>query len=218
MRRLRATLLNGFMLNLTLFSTLLLLKSLFPEIRTWQREVRRAEGFEAQRGDLVFELAKVLTQIMILINVMKNDDELIWVSNSDTIIEVVAMPPLVESNISCKPPDLPHRLISPLLIVAGDYFPYDDWQNRPVCEDPGFTGELLETPRKIVVLMLFGFEVAWNEINNWWTAQNVTAYIISTDLTIQQWLWSSFELFCFAPKCSWQCPHTPNSSVNRWTH
>ena len=75
MRRLRATLLNGFMLNLTLFSTLLLLKKLLPEIRTWQREVRRAEGFEAQLGDLVFELAKVLTQIMILMIVMKNYDE-----------------------------------------------------------------------------------------------------------------------------------------------
>ena len=35
---------------------------------------------------------------------------------------------------------------------------------RPVCEDPGFTGELLETPRKIVILMPFGFEVAKNEI------------------------------------------------------
>ena len=48
-----------------------------------------------------------------------------------------------------------------------DYYWEDlsyDGPHRPVCEDPGFTGELLETPRKIVILMPFGFEVAKNKI------------------------------------------------------
>ena len=67
MRQLRATLFNAFMLNLTLFSTLLLFKKLFPEFAlTSKTEVRRAEGFEAQHGDLVLELAKVFTQIIII--------------------------------------------------------------------------------------------------------------------------------------------------------
>ena len=30
---------------------------------------------------------------------------------------------------------------------------------RPLCAGPGFTGKFLETPKKIVVLMPFGFEV-----------------------------------------------------------
>ena len=30
---------------------------------------------------------------------------------------------------------------------------------RPICAGPGFTGKFLETPKKIVVLMPFGFEV-----------------------------------------------------------
>ena len=61
---------NAFMLSLAFFSMLLVLKKLFPEPGltglfreigpTGQREVRQAEGFDAQRGDLVFELAKVL--------------------------------------------------------------------------------------------------------------------------------------------------------------
>ena len=33
---------------------------------------------------------------------------------------------------------------------------------RPVCAGTGFTGKLLETPKKIVVLMPFGFEVEIN--------------------------------------------------------
>ena len=62
MIRLRASLAKAFMLNLALFSTgLLLLKKLFPEIdQTWQREARRAKGFEGHHGDLVLELAKVV--------------------------------------------------------------------------------------------------------------------------------------------------------------
>ena len=40
--------------------------------------------------------------------------------------------------------------------------------NRPVCEDPGFSGELLETPRKIVVLMPFGFEVPFDRKLGTW--------------------------------------------------
>ena len=83
MRRLPASLVNAFMLNLALLLTLLLLlKKLFPEIaltgqtlsvseqtlsETGQTDVRRRGGFEDQRGDLVLELAKVLTQIMIWI-------------------------------------------------------------------------------------------------------------------------------------------------------
>ena len=76
MRRLPASLVNVFMLNLALLLTLLLLllKKLFPEIalsgqtlsetgqtlsETGQTEVRRPGGFEDQRGDLVLELAKV---------------------------------------------------------------------------------------------------------------------------------------------------------------
>ena len=83
MRRLPASLVNVFMLNLALLLTLLLLllKKLFPEIAltgqtlsvseqtlsetgqtlsvTGQKEVRRQGGFEAQQGDLVLELAKV---------------------------------------------------------------------------------------------------------------------------------------------------------------
>ena len=61
---------NAFMLSLAFFSMLLILKKLIPEIAltgllleigpTGQKEVRQAEGFDAQRGDLVFELAKVL--------------------------------------------------------------------------------------------------------------------------------------------------------------
>ena len=51
-------------------------------------------------------------------------------------------------------------------------FPIKDGPNRPVCEDPGFTGELLETPRKIVVLMPFGFEVALR-----WKARDMLCYV-----------------------------------------
>ena len=108
------------------------------------------------------------------------------------------MPPLEESNMSCQPPDLPHRSMSwhgsvgnenddfayddgfhhhgsvgnenDFAYDDGFYhlgsvgnenedFAYDDGPSRPLCEDPGFTGDLLETPRKIVILMPFGFEV-----------------------------------------------------------
>ena len=87
---------------------------------------------------------------------------MIWIKmKTMTIIEVVAMPPLEESNMSCQPPDLPHRSMSWHGSVGNenDDFAYDDTPSRPLCEDPGFTGDLLETPRKIVVLMPFGFEV-----------------------------------------------------------
>ena len=172
MIRLRASLAKAFMLNLALFSTgLLLLKKLFPEIdQTWHlREVRRAEGFEGHHGDLVLELAKVFTQILILMKVKIMSH-----------FEVVALPPLVGTNISCKPPDLPRRWISSSLVIVAllpmKIFPIKVWPNRPICEGPGFTGELLETPRKIVVLMPFGFEVAYNENNNnWWKTPNVRA-------------------------------------------
>ena len=106
MIRLRGSLAKAFMLNLALFSTgLLLLKKLFPEIdQTWQRrEARRAEGFEGHHGDLVLELAKVFTQILMKII---------------THFEVVALPPLVGTNISCKPPDLPRRWISSSLVIV----------------------------------------------------------------------------------------------------
>ena len=66
-----AGLINAIMLSLAFFSMLLVFKKLFPEIAlagllpeiapTGQREVRQAEGFDAQHGDLVLELAKVLT-------------------------------------------------------------------------------------------------------------------------------------------------------------
>ena len=62
MRRLPASLVNVFMLNLALLLTLLLLllKKLFPEfVLTGKVGVRRPGGFEDQRGDLVLELAKV---------------------------------------------------------------------------------------------------------------------------------------------------------------
>ena len=111
MIRLRASLAKAFMLNLSLFSTgLLLLKKLFPEIdQTWQREARRAEGFEGHHGDLVLELAKVFTQILILMKII-------------THFEVVALPPLVGTNISCKPPDLPRRWISSSLAIVAVRF------------------------------------------------------------------------------------------------
>ena len=112
MIRLRASLTKAFMLNLALFSTgLLVLKKLFPEIdQTWQRrEARQAEGFEGHHGDLVLELAKVFTQILILMKVI-------------THFEVVALPPLVGTNISCKPPDLPRRWISSSLAIVAVRF------------------------------------------------------------------------------------------------
>ena len=75
--------LHAFMLSLTVFSTLLVWKKLFPESAltgllpeippTGQREVRQAEGFEAQRGDLVLELAKVLGKKIMMIKVMTMD-------------------------------------------------------------------------------------------------------------------------------------------------
>ena len=61
---------------------LLVLKKLFPEsaltgllpeiVPSGQGEIRQAEGFEAQRGDLVLELAKVLslTKKIMMIKVM----------------------------------------------------------------------------------------------------------------------------------------------------
>ena len=113
MIRLRASLAKTFMLNLALFSTgLLVLKKLFPGIdQTWQREARRAEGFEGHHGDLVLELAKVFTQILILMKVKIMSH-----------FEVVALPPLVGTNISCKPPDLPRRWISSSLVIVAVRF------------------------------------------------------------------------------------------------
>ena len=32
--------------------------------------------------------------------------------------------------------------------------------SRPQCTDPGLTGDYLDKPRKIVILMLMGFEVS----------------------------------------------------------
>ena len=115
MIRLRGSLAKAFMLNLALFSTglLVLKKKLFPEIdQTWHlREVRRAEGFEGHHGDLVLELAKVFTQILILMKVKIMSH-----------FEVVALPPLVGTNISCKPPDLPRRWISSSLAIVAVRF------------------------------------------------------------------------------------------------
>ena len=124
-----ACLIHAFMLSLTVFSTLLVLKKLFsesaltgllPEIPpNGQREIRQAEGFEAQRGDLVLELAKVLTKKIMMIKVMTMNVMMIMrlvmmnviMMNVMTTFEVVALPPLVGTNMGCKPPDLQRRLI-----------------------------------------------------------------------------------------------------------
>ena len=63
------------LLSLTLFSTLLVLKG---GMEGGGGEVRQAEGFEAHHGDLVFELAKVSTMVIIKVmtmNVIMNHDE-----------------------------------------------------------------------------------------------------------------------------------------------
>ena len=71
---------NG-LLCFSVFSTLLVLRTLFPDKMTENtdivkiprhfREVREAEGFEFESGDLVFELAKVLIQIIDMMNVVR---------------------------------------------------------------------------------------------------------------------------------------------------
>ena len=37
---------------------------------------------------------------------------------------------------------------------------------RPTCKEPGFTGQLLDKPRSIVLLMLMGFEVSFSPLMN----------------------------------------------------
>ena len=106
---------------------LLVLKKLFPEsaltgllpeiVPSGQGEIRQAEGFEAQRGDLVLELAKVLTKKIMMIKVMTMNVMVrlmmmnVIMMNVMTTFEVVALPPLVGTNMGCKPPDLQRRLI-----------------------------------------------------------------------------------------------------------
>ena len=115
---------------------LLVLKKLFPEsaltgllpeiVPSGQGEIRQAEGFEAQRGDLVLELAKVLslTKKIMMIKVMTMNVMVrlmmmnVIMMNVMTTFEVVALPPLVGTNMGCKPPDLQRRLILTLMIVA----------------------------------------------------------------------------------------------------
>ena len=64
---------NKGLLCFSVFSTLLILQTLFPDKITENpdivktREVRKAEGFEFESGDLVFELAKVLLIICKLV-------------------------------------------------------------------------------------------------------------------------------------------------------
>ena len=65
-----SSLTNAGLLFLSIFSTLLILRTLHPELFQIIREVRRAEGFELHRGDLVLELAKVLMRIMNMMSVM----------------------------------------------------------------------------------------------------------------------------------------------------
>ena len=65
-----SSLTNAGLLFLSIFSTLLILRTLHPELFQIIREVRRAEGFEFHRGDLVLELAKVLMRIMNMMSVM----------------------------------------------------------------------------------------------------------------------------------------------------
>ena len=64
MRLRSSSLTNAGLLFLSFFSTLLVLKRLHPEHSQITagpiREVRRVEGFDLQRGDLVLELAKVI--------------------------------------------------------------------------------------------------------------------------------------------------------------
>ena len=70
------------LLCFSVFSTLLVLRTLFPDkitentdivkISRHIREIREAEGFEFQSGDLVFELAKVLIQIKVMRTDNKN--------------------------------------------------------------------------------------------------------------------------------------------------
>ena len=65
-----SSLTNAGLLFLSIFSTLLILRTLHPELFQIIREGRRAEGFELHRGDLVLELAKVLMRIMNMMSVM----------------------------------------------------------------------------------------------------------------------------------------------------
>ena len=66
------------------------------------------------------ELAKVLTKKIMMKKVMTMDVmmmmRLVMMNvikmNVMTTFEVVALPPLVGTNMGCKPPDLPRRLIS----------------------------------------------------------------------------------------------------------
>lgn len=74
-----------------------------------------------------------------------------------SLAAVASLPPPAPSNTSCSPPPLP-----PL----------------PSCSDPAFTGKVLPTRRKIVHMILFGFEVDTLEIQLREAADLVDHYFI----------------------------------------
>ena len=67
-------------------------------------------------------------------------DFLLPITNSaiPTLAAVAAFPPPLPPSNSCSIPPLP---------------------SKPICKDPAFTGTVLPKPRRIVLMLLFGFEV-----------------------------------------------------------
>ena len=130
-----------FLLFCSVFFVLLLMNS--TKVPFYQDEVSK-DVFESERWE---DLEKMLR------DKLKHDrdererewksDFLLPITDSaiPSLAAVAAFPPPVAPSKSCSLPPLP---------------------SSPNCKDPAFTGTVLPKPRKIVLMLLFGFEVFFN--------------------------------------------------------
>ena len=127
-----------FLLFCSVFFVLLLMNS--TKVPFYQDEVSK-DVFELERWE---DLEKMLG---VKLKQDRDEREREWKSDfllpiTDSAIPalaaVAAFPPPVAPSTSCSPPPLP---------------------SSPSCKDPAFTGTVLPKPRRIVLMLLFGFEV-----------------------------------------------------------